>query len=333
MQKLSLALIGAALASGSCTSIAADSLPVLNLDTEHLTVSGLSSGGFMATQYHIANSDKVIGAAMLASGPYYCATNDIGVALERCVSKVDTPIDVNALNAQAKKWADSGAIAPLEGLKNSNVWLFHGTADARVNSKVSDALFAQYQQWVPETQLTYVNDQPFAHVFPTLDQGGSCTESASPYVGKCEYDAAGELLNALLGELTPPDESLSGTVVTLDQQAIAGDNASTMGDEAYAYIPADCAAGEACRVHVSFHGCNQYADAVNLAYVEQTGLNRWADDNQIVVLYPQTKKSLLMPMNPQGCWDWWGYTGDQYATKNGPQLKAVDALISHLAKR
>jgi hypothetical protein len=37
-------------------------------------------------------------------------------------------------------------------------------------------------------------------------------------------------------------------------------------------------------------------------------------------------------MNPQGCWDWWGYTGDQYATKNGPQLKAVDALISHLAK-
>ena len=75
------------------------------------------------------------------------------------------------------------------------------------------------------------------------------------------------------------------------------------------------------------------ADAVNLAYVEQTGLNRWADDNQIVVLYPQTKKSLLMPMNPQGCWDWWGYTGDQYATKNGPQLKAVDALISHLAKR
>ena len=42
MQKLSLALIGAALASGSCTSIAADSLPVLNLDTAQLTVSGLS---------------------------------------------------------------------------------------------------------------------------------------------------------------------------------------------------------------------------------------------------------------------------------------------------
>ncbi len=332
MKKLTYVLLGAALTTSTATVLAQDTLPALNLDTAHLTVSGLSSGGYMATQYHIANSDKVIGAAMLASGPYYCAQNDISIALGQCVNKVDSPIDVKALGTQAKAWAESGAIAPLSGLKNSNVWLLHGTADTRVNSKVSNALYAQYQQWVPETQLTYVNDQPFAHVFPTQQQGGSCTESNSPYIGNCEYDAAGELLSALLGDLTVPDEILTGTVVTLDQQAIAGDNASTLGDEAYVYVPADCAAGEACRIHVSFHGCNQYADAVKMAYVEQTGLNRWADDNQIVVLYPQTKKSLMMPMNPQGCWDWWGYTGDQYATKNGPQLKAVDALISHLAK-
>lgn len=332
MQKLTYALIGAALSASAYSVLAKDKLPALNLDTQHITVSGLSSGGYMATQYHIANSDKVVGAAMIASGPYYCAQNDIGIALGQCVNKVDTPIDIKALSAQAQQWADSGAIAPLEGLKNSQVWMLHGTADTRVNSAVNNALYAQYQQWVPGTQLTYVNDQPFAHVFPTLEQGGSCTDSASPYIGQCEYDAAGELLNALLGELNAPDDELTGSVVSLDQQAIAGDNASTLGDTAYAYIPADCAAGEACRIHVSFHGCNQYADAVKMAYVEQTGLNQWADDNQIVVLYPQTKKSLLMPMNPQGCWDWWGYTGDQYATKNGPQLKAVDALISHLAQ-
>ena len=41
----------------------------LQLDTDAITVSGLSSGGFMATQFHLANSDKVSGAAMLRSSP------------------------------------------------------------------------------------------------------------------------------------------------------------------------------------------------------------------------------------------------------------------------
>ena len=305
----------------------------LQLDTDAITVSGLSSGGFMATQFHLTNSDKVSGAAMLASGPYYCAQNDIAVALGQCVDKVNSPLDVKALSAQAKSWEQAGKIPPLANLKDDKVWLLHGTADTRVNSAVSDALYQQYQQWVPATQLTYVNDKPFSHVFPTVDAGGSCLDSASPYIGKCEYDAAGELLTALLGELNAPDDVLEGEVISYDQQEIAGDDASTLAEKGYAYIPASCSNGETCRVHVSFHGCNQYAQAVDMAYIEQTGLNRWADDNQLVVLYPQTRKSLIMPMNPQGCWDWWGYTSDAYATREGPQIKAVNAFIDFLASR
>ncbi|NVK56101.1 MAG: polyhydroxybutyrate depolymerase [Alteromonadaceae bacterium] len=305
--------------------------PSLQLITDTITVSGLSSGGYMATQFHLANSDKVVGAAMLASGPYYCAQNDIAIALGQCVNKVDTPIDVEALTAKAQEWAKTGKIPSLENLRDDKVWLLHGSADTRVNSAVSNALYQQYKQWIPDSQLTYINDKPFAHVFPTMDEGGSCLESAAPYIGKCEYDAAGELLTALLGELNAPDDVIKGEVIAFDQHAIAGDNASTLAEEGYAFIPASCAAGEQCQVHVSFHGCNQYADAVDMAYVEQTGLNRWADDNNLVVVYPQTRKSLIMPMNPQGCWDWWGYTSDAYVTSEGPQIKAVNAFIDFLA--
>ena len=110
------------------------------------------------------------------------------------------------------------------------------------------------------------------------------------------------MLSHLVEDVSTPDESLSGQIHSIDQQKIAGDDAKTLASEGFVYVPKSCAQGEPCRAHISFHGCNQYADAVGDAYTTQTGLNEWADDNNIVVLYPQTKKSLFMPLNPQGCW-------------------------------
>jgi hypothetical protein len=40
-----------------------------------------------------------------------------------------------------------------------------------------------------------------------------------------------------------------------------------------------------------------------------------------------------MPLNPQGCWDWWGYTGEDYANNQGQQIKAVKNIIHALAKQ
>ena len=37
-------------------------------------------------------------------------------------------------------------------------------------------------------------------------------------------------------------------------------------------------------------------------------------------------------MNPQGCWDWWGYTGQDYDLAAGKQVAGVDALITSFAK-
>ena len=46
--------------------------PVPNLDRNAITVSGLSSGGFMAHQFHIAFSKLVTGAGIIAGGPFRC---------------------------------------------------------------------------------------------------------------------------------------------------------------------------------------------------------------------------------------------------------------------
>ncbi|NDV90995.1 polyhydroxybutyrate depolymerase [Alteromonas sp. 345S023] len=329
-------LIASAVASALCLSPLAQGqenqkvVPKLSLDLNEVTVSGLSSGGYMATQFHLAHSDWVRGVGVLAGGPYYCAQGDITTALAQCVNKVDGEIDVNGLSAQAATYASEGKLADMSNLKDAKVWLFHGTRDNRVIREVSDLLFEQYKSWTDTQNIKYVNDKPIAHVFPTQHNGTECTSSQSPYIGNCGYDAAGDMLTHLVSDLTPPDDTLSGQLYVLNQTAIAGSNAKTLASEGFVYVPKSCAEGERCRAHISFHGCNQYADAVGDAYTTQTGLNAWADDNNMVVLYPQTKKSLFMPLNPQGCWDWWGYSSPDYANREGDQIKAVEALLSSL---
>jgi hypothetical protein len=48
-------------------------------------------------------------------------------------------------------------------------------------------------------------------------------------------------------------------------------------------------------------------------------------------LYPQVGSSKIAPMNPLGCWDWWGYTDENYATRGGRQIKVVKAMLDSLA--
>ena len=36
-------------------------------------------------------------------------------------------------------------------------------------------------------------------------------------------------------------------------------------------------------------------------------------------------------MNPNSCWDWWGYDDPNYATRRGRQMAAVKQMIGRLA--
>ncbi|GAA6185500.1 PHB depolymerase family esterase [Aliiglaciecola sp. NS0011-25] len=303
----------------------------LDLDIDKITVSGLSSGGYMANQFHIAYSDWVKGAAIIAAGPYYCAQGSITTALSECVNKQSAEFSLDVLTNQLSQYAEQGLIAPLSHLQDSKVWLLHGKLDAKISPPVANALYQQYQGLVKDENLTYIKDKPFAHHFPTLATGSSCDTSESPFLGNCNYDAAGELLNFLYPDLTAPSASSSGQIKQIDQHELGGDPAKSMAEKGFVYVPKSCAQGEECQVHVNFHGCNQNAQTIGQDYIKNNGLNRWADNNQLIILYPQTTTSMMLPMNPQGCWDWWGYTDKNYATAQGKQLEAVKNIVKSLA--
>ena len=114
---------------------------------------------------------------------------------------------------------------------------------------------------------------------------------------------------------------------------------ASMAKEGYIFIPKNCKQGQPCKLHVAFHGCLQggltgrkVGRSGNL-YSRFAGYNEWAQANDIIVLYPQVEpRSASAPMNPQGCWDWWGqnYTHEGYHTQRGKQVKAVAQMINIL---
>ena len=85
-----------------------------------------------------------------------------------------------------------------------------------------------------------------------------------------------------------------------------------------------------CHLHISFHGCDQSTAEVGSIFAENAGLNEWAETNGIVVLYPQAAPNALL-LNPNACFDWWGYTDEEFATKDGAQISIVRAMIQALA--
>jgi hypothetical protein len=55
----------------------------------------------------------------------------------------------------------------------------------------------------------------------------------------------------------------------------------------------------------------------------------------MIILYPQTiignpAADFGTPLNPFGCWDWWGYTDFNYAVKAGRQIATIKAMLDRL---
>ncbi len=324
MRKLILAFaIGIALEATS-SHANQKAFPDLNLNAK-VTVSGLSSGGYMAGQFHIAYSDWVDAAGIIAAGPYLCAQGNLMTAMGNCLATTGENFSLDALNTMTAKLSDEGAIAGLGNLQQDRVWLLHGKLDNKVGASVNNALYKQYLGYVSEDNIHYENKRSFSHHFPTLDKGNDCKISTTPFLGNCMYDAAGEMLQFLHPGKTPKKAQEHGELVTVPLSTEQDMAQISLSNEAYLYVPEACR-NDTCTLHISFHGCQQNSDLVGMAYVKDTGINQWADKLNLAVLYPQTTASVS---NPLACWDWWGYTGENYATRSGKQLR----VIADLAKR
>lgn len=346
----------------------AEPLPELNVDPADITVSGISSGAFMAVQFGVAHSSRVSGIAAIAGGPYFCASRDAwaGAGLSRVIARCMQgdpafpaqpirPSDLAGMVAATRAWAATGRIDPVDGLARQRIWLFQGYNDGIVRPAVGEALVRWLAEFVPPAQIFRQDAFNAGHAQITAACGADgaacqpCATSGGDFINACPdadgrpYDAGGAALQFLRGPLKP---GTAGALHSYDQRPYTQREARAvpplaiaMADTGYLYVPADCAAGQPCRLHIAFHGCLQAVGSMGDGFAARAGYNAWAENNHLVVLYPQAAATVGLPgtpFNPQACWDWWGYNDfgwtpvGRYATQAGEQIAAVRRMVDHL---
>ena len=342
---------------------AADKLGSFPVDPAQVSVAGISSGAFMANQLHIAHSADIMGAAMIAGGLYGCAVQDVesdGVlalaaqAVGACMKVPFMLDDTATYRGRIEKLASRGWIDSPSNVARARIYFFTGSSDQVVNSETVEKAKALYDALgVPAGNIVFEDRSgPAAkagHSWVSNDFGGACDANASPFIDDCGYDQAGAELKAIYGEdLKPPAAAATGRIVAFDQKEFVPGRATAANgllDTGYLYVPKACEPGAAqpCRLQVVLHGCKQSAEELRDVFYTKIGVNEWADSNNLLVLYPQAHATtpaelppnlwadVLIYANPEGCWNWWGYSDDrQYLTKKGVQVLAIWKMVQRL---
>lgn len=330
----------AAWAALACTGAgAAVALPKLNVDTHQTTVSGLSAGAFMANQLGYAYSATFMGVGVFAGGPYMCAGHSNYTACMYNASIGSSML--STMQADINAWSgvsnDSKA-----NVASQKIYLFVGTSDYTVGPNPMNAVQQQYlDNGVAPGNLEYVKRDNAAHVFPTDFSGSgdnACNSSASPYISNCGYDGAGAAFTRFYGALNARNEAPSdANYIEFDQSAFTSNPG--MAATGWLYVPASCASGGVCRLHVALHGCQQNHATIGDKFIKNTGYTRWADTNNIIVLFPQTRVDNTSRStsgsgslaNPNGCWDWIGWYGSDFAQRRGAQQAAIKAMVDQIS--
>ena len=349
-------------ALGMCTAVAASgaaatSLGAYNVGPSTVTVAGISSGGYMAVQLQVAYSQSIFGTAVFAGGPYYCAQGSVNSALGYCENGNGIPLQtlIDYTNYQAA----SGTIDPTSNIANKPIYMFSGTNDTTVRQGVMNTLQQYYETYTNSSNIAYNQNSLAAHAWISPDGPNSCTSSYIPYINNCGMDAEQTFLTNFYGSLNPKNTgirtgsynpiasggnltnfygslspkntgTLTGSYIQFDQNPFAsGGNAKSysMDSTGWLFVPQNCTNGQSCRLVVALHGCQQYQGIIQQQFVQKSGINEWADTNNIIVLYPQATNS---SSNPLGCWDWWGYLSSDYALKSAPQMDAIMAMVAQI---
>ncbi|GAC1522760.1 MAG: PHB depolymerase family esterase [Vulcanimicrobiaceae bacterium] len=309
------------------------------IDRSHVFVAGVSSGGFFAVQMHFAHSETFKGAAIYAGGVDACANGSLSLALLDCggqtlpsghASYVSTLAESEAF---VERQAAIGAIDRTKNVAGAPVYLWSGTRDSVVDPAEMLDLAREYRHF--GANVTFER-YPAEHAWESPDGEVPCDVKRSPYLIACRagtrpYDSERTWLTKFFGTLHPRSDGTLTGLHTFDQTEFGATARNSMDAAGYVYVPKTCADGGRCGLVVALHGCLQNRALVGDTFPRQSGIDAWADSNSIVVLYPNVVQSFgLLPYNPQGCWDWWGYDDPAYALKSGTQMTVVYRMVERI---
>ena len=321
-------------------------MPKLGADLAATSVSGLSSGAYMAGQIEVAHAKDIVGAGIVAGGPYACAESaasrlfpsgrrlwlqNAQQALNQCMKTSSGKPDAKKLAERAKELAEDGEIDPLAGSRRrQRLSLFRQQGRHGRRVRVVEAAKSLYEKTRRRSgaNIALVEGEG-GHAFITTHGGAACDITGTPYVSELRL-RPGQRHPRL--DLRPAGRAVASAVrassLLFDQGAFAepGDG---FADEGVVYVPKSCTEQPGCRVHIALHGCEQSREAVGDAFIKTAAMPRWPTPTGSSSC---SRKRRRARVNPNGCWDWWGYTDLDYLGKDAPQIKAIWAMVEQLAQ-
>lgn len=297
-------------------------LPSLSIDANRLSISGYSSGGSMAHQMFLASEWKFSGIGTFGATNYACGEGGLATARE-CMTDPDF-VSPTALANRARELSSTKKIPLIARLRGTKLYLFHGRRDSVVDATMSELISSFYMNLLETPPTLKIRiDRNAEHGIPTVNQGEPCNRKSSNGLLNCGYDGIGEMLAFIRGPLNSAASPRASNLLTFDQSEFAPQG-SSLASTGRVYIPTACKNG-GCALHIALHGCLL---AGGDAFYSQTSYNAWAEANRLVVLYPEVSPSST---NSDACWDWWGYTGKDYLTMTGKQVRALDQMVHRLS--
>ena len=292
-------------------------VPELGADIAATSVSGLSSGAFMAVQIEVAHSKDIKGAGIVAGGPYACAETEASrlvpfwpsavlqnaqQALNQCMQTTSGTPRRQELAKRAEELAKDDKIDPLAGLTDDNVYLFSGNEDQTVTRPVVEAAAAFLKDaGVKETNLTLVEKEG-GHAFITAQGGAACGITATPYVTDCDYDQALAILAWIYGPLAAPLTKPEGQFILFDQRPFS-DPGDGFADQGVVYVPAELHREARLPRPYSAPWLRAVARDGGRRLHQAVGLRR--DRRHKSAYHPVPPDEADLGDKPAGLWDWW----------------------------
>lgn len=290
------------------------------------TVSGFSAGAFMAVQMNVAFSSCINGVGVVAGGPYYCTMGSPSLAQTACTANsylINLPAILSYVNLQTSLQA----IDPLVNLAQSKVFLYSAKQDSRIFPKVMESAKTFYDNFVNPLNIMTVFNNNGVHTFPTIKNGNPCWYYGLPYIGSCNYDGAGSLLNHLYSLSNEKSSYNTSNLFNFDQTLYADAWRCGLSNRGWVYAPYNCREFPLnCQLHVVLHGCGENFEFIRKTFINESGYGEWAENNNLVILFPQTVNGAL---NNGGCWDFMGFTGPDFALKSGRQMAAINNMAQN----
>ncbi|CAF3813204.1 unnamed protein product [Adineta steineri] len=184
-----------------------------------VTVSGISSGGAMATQLHLAFSKDISGCGILAGPPFYCAGSGFTTAL--CMSGPAAYVSVSTLQLKINSYALTGSIDSPTNIASDSVYVFSGKYDTVAYPGVVKLNEDLYKRFGANVKTNF--DMAAHHGFPTNNFGAKCAVlNKDNFINDCQFNMAYDMLNHLYGgNLIEPKldskTSINGQMLTFDQ--------------------------------------------------------------------------------------------------------------------